>query len=111
MPSKQSTVNYIIEQIRPAGSITARKMFGEYGIYCDGKVVALVCDDELFVKITRAGKAFGGKLPEAPAYSGAKPSLLVSADRWDDPEWMSKLVRVTAAELSAPKKRPLRKAR
>ena len=92
-----------------AGTVTARKMFGEYGIYCDGKIVALVCDDKLFVKPTAAGKAFAGKVDEVPAYSGAKPSLLVAPDKWDDREWLSGLIRITAAELPAPKKKPARK--
>lgn len=109
MASKQSTVDFIVEQMTGAGTITARKMFGEYGIFCDGKVVALVCHDELFVKPTVAGKAFAGKLNEAAAYSGAKPSLIVPADKWDDFEWLAKLIRITASELPVPKKNPARK--
>lgn len=109
MASKASTVDFIVEQMAAAGTINARKMFGEYGIYCDGKVVALVCDDKLFVKPTAAGKAFARKLKEAPAYSGAKPSLLVPADIWDDADWLAKLIRITASELPAPKKKPARK--
>lgn len=60
MASQQSTVDFILEQIAAAGSVSAKKMFGEYGIYCDGKMVALVCDDQLFIKPTLAGKAFIG---------------------------------------------------
>ncbi len=56
MSSKQNTVDFILEQITNAGTICAKKMFGEYAIYCDDKVVALVCDDQLFVKPTKAGK-------------------------------------------------------
>lgn len=109
MASKQSTVDFIVDQMTGAGVVTARKMFGEYGLYCDGKVVALVCEDKLFVKPTAAGKAFAGKVKEAPAYSGAKPSLLIAPDKWDDPEWLSQLIKITAAELPLPKKKPARK--
>ncbi len=52
MASSQGTVDFIVEQMASAGTVSARKMFGEYGIYCDGKMVALVCDDRLFVKPT-----------------------------------------------------------
>ncbi|RJT43728.1 TfoX/Sxy family protein [Legionella taurinensis] len=55
MSSKQSTIDFILEQITNAGTVYAKKMFGEYAIYCDDKVVALVCDDQLFVKPTTAG--------------------------------------------------------
>jgi TfoX N-terminal domain len=50
MASSKSTIEYMTGQMRLAGTITARPMFGEYGVYCDGKIVALVCDDQLFVK-------------------------------------------------------------
>jgi TfoX/Sxy family transcriptional regulator of competence genes len=56
MSTTKNTVEYILEQISESGVVSARKMFGEYAIYCDGKVVALVCDDQLFVKPTKAGK-------------------------------------------------------
>ena len=108
MASKQNTVDLIVEQMAGAGTVTARKMFGEYGIYCNGKVVALVCDNKLFVKPTAAGKAFAGNLTEAPAYSGAKPSLLIAAEKWDEPDWLSHLIKITAAELPMPKKKPSR---
>ncbi len=36
-------------------------MFGEYALYCDQRVVALICDDQVFVKITDPGKAYVGE--------------------------------------------------
>jgi DNA transformation protein len=109
MASKQSTVDFIVEQIAAAGAVTAKKMFGEYAIYCDGKVIALVCDNKLFVKSTVAGKAFAGKIKEASAYSGAKPSLFVSAEKWDNSDWLSKLIQITATALPVPKKKSARR--
>jgi TfoX/Sxy family transcriptional regulator of competence genes len=64
MASRQSTVDFILEQIATAGTVSAKKMFGDYGIFCDGKMLALVCDDQLFVKTTLAGKSFKGKITE-----------------------------------------------
>ena len=55
MSPKQSLADFIIEQIENAGTVSARKMFGEYGIFCNGKMVALICDDQFFVKPTIAG--------------------------------------------------------
>lgn len=81
---------------------TARKMFGEYAIYCNERLVALVCDDKLFIKPTSAGKAFIGRVVEAPPYNGAKPYFFISGEKWDDGDWMSELVRVSAAELPLP---------
>lgn len=81
MATKQSIVDFIIEQISEAGAVSAKKMFGEYGVYCDGKMAALVCDDELFIKITPGGKFFVGECPEKSPYPGAKPCLLISGDK------------------------------
>lgn len=105
MGSKQSSVDFILDQIAQAGEVSARKMFGEYGIYCNSKVVALFCDEQLFVKPTESGKAFIGNFSEGFPYPGAKPWLLVSGENWDDAEWLSKLIRITANALPVPKEK------
>ena len=79
-------------------------MFGEYALYCDEKVVALICDDQLFVKITPAGKELvGDRYAEGTAYPGAKPSMLVSADDLEDHERLCDVICVTTAGLPPPK--------
>lgn len=102
MASQQRIVDYIVEQIAQAGKVSARKMFGEYGIYCDGKMVALVCDDRLFVKPTAGGHAHIGRIREASPYPGAKPCFLIAGDLWDDADWLANLIRISVAELPAP---------
>ncbi|MBA3723603.1 MAG: TfoX/Sxy family protein [Candidatus Levybacteria bacterium] len=103
MASKQSTVDFLTDQIAGAGSIRYRKMFGEYALYCDEKVIALVCDDKLFVKPTDGGRAIVGPGNDAPPYPGAKPYLLISEDYWDDRDWMTNVIQKTASELPLPK--------
>ena len=102
MASDINFVEFIVDQIGNSGSIRYRKMFGEYAIYCNDKVVALVCNDQLFVKPTKAGRSFIGNVVEAPAYSGAKPSFLID-DQLEDREWLSKLIELTEEELPKPK--------
>lgn len=110
MASDQKTVDFLLDQLRGAGTITARKMFGEYTLYCDEKVVALVADNQLFVKPTNAGRAFAPGIPEAPPYPGARLCLLVQ-EKLDDREWLTALVRITADALPkpAPKKKTVAK--
>src|ERR1039457_2050231 len=98
MPSEKSFVDFIVDQIENAGQSTYKKMFGEYAVYCDGKVVALVCDNQLFVKPTTAGRAFILNVIEAPPYTGAKTSFLID-DRFEDREWISNLIRITYKEM------------
>ena len=102
MATRQRTIDYIVEQCRPVGSVTAKKMFGEYGLYCDNKLVAVVCDDQLYLKPTPAGKTYLVEVVEAAPYPGAKPSFLVAGERWEDVDWLSGLIRVTAANLPSP---------
>jgi DNA transformation protein len=103
MASQQATVDAIVFCASGAGDVSARKMFGEYALYCDGKVVALICNDQLFIKPTTAGRRIAGAVDEAPPYSGAKPSLLIPRERWEDGVWLSGLVRASADELPPPK--------
>lgn len=105
MATKQETIDFILSQSADAGLLSARKMFGEYGIYCDGKIVALVCDDRLFIKPTLAGAEFLGQCIEEPPYPGAKPYFLILQEKWKDRKWLSQLIRLTAAEIPLSKKR------
>ena len=82
--------------------MSARTMFGEYGLRCDAEIVALVCDDRLFAKITPAGRDCLGEATEASAYPGAKASFLIPGERWDDADWLSGLIRTTVRALPAP---------
>jgi len=105
MASQQSTVDFILEQIAGVEPVTAKKMFGEYGIFCHGKMVALVCDDQLFVKPTMAGKTFIGDVIEGCPYPGTKPYFLISGEHWDDRAWLATLIKLTAAALPLPMKK------
>ena len=55
MPCTDDYIQYVLEQLSPAGDVSVRKMFGEYGFYMDGKVMGLICDNQVFLKKTEAG--------------------------------------------------------
>jgi len=101
MASRREFIQYIADQLSGAGNITYRKMFGEYGIYCDGKIFGVICDDQLFVKVTEAGKRLGPDLETAAPYEGSKPYFLV--ENVDDQGYLTRLVTGTCQELPAPK--------
>jgi len=109
MASDQEFVQFLTEQMAQAGPVTYRKMFGDYALYLDGKVIALVCDDQLFIKPTAAGQSFLGDPTLAPPYTGAKPYFLI--DSLDDPDFLANLARLTAAELPLPKPKKPRQPR
>lgn len=108
MASDQNFVDFIIDQIDNAGEITAKKMFGEYGIYSDGKIFGLICDNKLFIKPTKSGREFIGEVVEASPYPGAKPSFLIE-DKIENREWLSELVKISIKELPEPKPKKKKK--
>ena len=107
MASKPEFVQYIADQLQEAGQITYRKMFGEYGLYCDGKIFAVICNDRLYIKITDAGQKICPNLPKAPPYEGAKNYFLV--EDVEDRDFLTELVTATCAMLPPPKPKKHRK--
>ncbi len=102
MASDQRFVDYVCEQANLAGVVSYRKMFGEYAVYLDEKIVALVCDNQLFVKPTAEGKAILGAVSEHPPYPGAKPHFRIAGEL-DDAECLKRLLVATAQALPIPK--------
>ena len=105
MSSSQSTVDFIVDQMSGAGEVSAKKLFGEYSLYCAGKLVALICDNKLFIKPTPRGRATIGDVQEAPPYTGAKLYFWISGEQWEDGEWLSELVKITSEDLPMPVKK------
>lgn len=103
MATSKEFVDFIAGQITNAGDITAKSMFGEYGIFSDKKIFGLICNNKLFIKPTMAGRKYIGNVVEAPPYKGAKNSFLIE-DKLEDSEWLSELVRITLKELPEPRK-------
>lgn len=99
MASHREFVEFITEQLKEAGCIRSKPMFGEYGLYCDGVFFAVICDDQLFVKPTPQGETVFPRLSKAPPYEGAKDYLL--AEDVDDREGLTRLVQVTCEALRA----------
>ena len=110
MASDQEFVEYVAGQLAGVKDFRYRYMFGGCSLYSNDKVVALICDGELFVKPTEAGRSFIGEVVEAPPYAGAKNSFLIS-DQIDDSEWLSELVTLTEQALPKPKSRKKKKKR
>ena len=104
MATDKEFVKYIVDQMDGVGGVTARSMFGEYGMHCKGKFFSLICDNKLFIKPTEGGRVFIENLTEAPPYKGAKNYFLIE-EKLEDRDWLCELVRVTVAELPEPKKR------
>lgn len=104
MATDKVFVDFVLDQIEDAGEITAKRMFGEWGVFSDGKIFALICKSKLYVKATEAGRDFIKNPLEAPPYEGAKLAFLIE-DKLEDRVWLSELVRISLRELPEPKPR------
>jgi TfoX/Sxy family transcriptional regulator of competence genes len=102
MATKADFIEYVREQLAGAGAVSYRRMFGEYAVYLDDRVVALVCDNQLFVKPTAGGRAFLGSVTEVPPFPGASMYFLVD-EALESPQDVAQLIRITARELPAQK--------
>jgi TfoX/Sxy family transcriptional regulator of competence genes len=87
----------VCDQLSDAGELTYKRMFGEFGIYLNGKYVAAVCDDQFFVKITDAGRKMMKNPIEAQMYEGSRKAFLI--EDLEDRELLIELLKVTWNEL------------
>ena len=103
MASHPDFVDFVVDHLRDAGAIRSRRMFGEYGLFCDGVFFGVICDDQFFVKITPEGQAAFPHLPRVPSHEGARDSFLV--EDVEDQERMTELTRITCEVLQRQKRR------
>ncbi len=101
MASNSDFVQYIADQCAQAGEINVKKMFGDYGVYCDGKIIGLICDDCFYLKPTEAVRPLLRTVELRPPYDGAKDYFLI-ADV-DDRDYLATIVRETYKALPEPK--------
>ena len=101
MASNADFVQYIVDQCSGAGDIAVKKMMGDYCIYCNGILFGLICDNNLFVKVTEPGRAaLREEVLRAP-YPGARDYFYISDV--DDDDYLANLVRVTLPVLADPR--------
>lgn len=107
MATDKDFADFVLDQLAEAGEVTVKKMFGEYGVFLNGKMAAILADNQFFVKPTEAGRKFIGEPEEAPPYTGAKNYFLI--DNLDDPDWLAELLKITEKEVPLPKPKKQKK--
>jgi len=108
MATDRSFIEYVIEQSALGDRVSFKRMFGEYGIYNDGKIVAYACDNRLIVKAADDTAMLTADLPRRPPYPGAK-GYPVADELLDDSEQLHALLVATANAMPEPKpKKPKR---
>ena len=105
MATSSTTIDSILAVTNPESGVSARKMFGEYGLFLEGKMVALVCDDILYLKPTPSGLAYLGEHELGSPYPGAKPCAIVGEKFLLKRGALQELLVRSWKELPAPKPR------
>jgi DNA transformation protein len=78
-------LDHFKDLLAPRGSIRARAMFGGYGVYCDDLFIAIVVDDQLYLKVDGLTQGVFAKAGSSPfVYQGkGKP---VTMSYWRVPD-------------------------
>lgn len=85
MSTSKTTINFILEKLK-SPRFSTRAMFGEYALYADGKVVGLICDEILFIKILPTSQDLENICEKDSPYPGAKPYYVVSEEQLESIE-------------------------
>jgi TfoX/Sxy family transcriptional regulator of competence genes len=109
MATQKETVEFILAKLRHPSRFSARAMFGEYALYADGKVVALICDDRMYVKILPASDELARKCEQGPPYPGAKPHYIVDEGQFSTLHNLPDILFAVAQSSPAKKKKPARR--
>jgi len=108
MATTQAELAAILERLEPL-PVTARKMFGEYALYLDGRIPAFVTDGILGLKITDFQDERLTPELRAPIYPGSKDYWRIPAELLQDGDWIREAILETTALVTPPKpKRPRR---
>lgn len=76
MATRKDTAAFILEQLGHPDRFSVKPMFGEFALYANGKPVAFICDDQLFVKIMPESAALD-HCERGHPYPGSKDYYLV----------------------------------
>ena len=102
MASDLDYVQYVIDQIKTNGTITYKKMFGEYLIYINAKPIVMVCDNTAFVKMLDCIKPLMENAETGFPYEGAKEHYIINVDNSED---LSNVIMVLENNVPIPKKK------
>ena len=110
MSTQKETVEFILEKLGQPEVFSVRKMFGEYALYVHPtkggvgpKVVGLICDDQLYVKIVPASLELEGICEKDEAYPGSKPYYLVEESQLSHIKNFAEILCNVASSLPPPK--------
>ena len=101
MPTSQSFIDYVCEQLEGIGTIRWLRMMGEACIYVDEKPIVLICSDTIYIKKLPCLDKFNIKETAVP-YKGASERYVIDVD---DRELLREVVKLVVNNTPLPKKK------
>lgn len=104
MASTQDFLDFVIDQIDNKNLVKWRKMFGEYAIYYDNKVIGLITDNQFYLKNTENARKFlienyrEENIKLASPFPKAKDWILLD-EEIENKELLNELIEITRSEL------------
>lgn len=105
MSTRKETVDFILKKLDDPKHFSARAMFGEHALYADGKVVALICNDLLYVKIFPASNELESICEKGEPYPQAKLCYIVEESQLSTIENLPSILHAVAEAVPKPKKK------
>lgn len=102
MACTEDYINFVCSQLEGVGQVRAKRMFGEWGIYVDEKMVMMVCDNIAYVRQVPEIAELMRDAECGFPYPGAKEHYILDVDHRDQARQVAK---VLAEVLPYPKSR------
>ena len=102
MATSKDYIEYVLEQVKDFGDVTARKMFGEYMVYFSSKPILLVCDNTVFIKILPDTSKIMENAERGFPYDGAKEHYILDIE---NRELLEKIIPVLIEITPQPKRK------
>ena len=104
MSTSRDFVEYVLSKLKNS-TFTVKAMFGEYALYVYGKVVGLICDNTLYIKILPVSIELEKECEKDSPYPGAKPYYVVTEEQLDSiPNLVDILISISNSIVSKKKK-------
>ncbi|OHB57910.1 MAG: competence protein TfoX [Planctomycetes bacterium RBG_13_44_8b] len=90
-------IDYVIDQLAAWNEVSARRMFGGAGLYCEGKMFGLIADDVAYLKVDDSNREDfikAGSSPFNPYPDKVKTAVMsyyeIPADVLENPDELAR---------------------
>lgn len=102
MTTTKDFTQYIVDNAHST-KVRVRSMFGEFALYYEDKVVALICNNTLYVKISESNKKLLDQNKIGPAYPKSKNFYILTEEQIETPKFLQTVFKNISTSLPAKK--------